>query len=152
MIEIALQIKNDYLLHPFSIEDLDKLKEFKPNQVVIGKIKGAKKPRSLAQINLYWSCCTVMAELLSDHNNIWDKADIDFEVKIRAAKKKPALIKRFKVVSGLTYMEPISTSFANMKNLEACNFYTIALSEMAEMAEMTVEDLIALAKSKMRPE
>jgi hypothetical protein len=39
----------------------------------------------------------------------------------------------------------------NLSDPEMCNFYNIALSGMAEMAEMTVEDLVALAKSKMRP-
>jgi hypothetical protein len=137
---------------PYGDEAQEKSHEFICNQICESKIVGSKKGRSIKQLNLYWKCCDVIAELLSDHENIWDKADIDFEVKIRATKKKPALIKRFKVVSGMTYMEPISTSFANMKNLEACNFYDIALSEMAEMVEMTIEDLVALAKSKMRPE
>lgn len=150
MKELMLQLK-DNILVPFSIEDQEILREFKNNQILKSKLSGTTKKRSLTQLNLYWKVCSIMAELLSDHNNIWDKADIDFEVKIRAAKKKPALIKRFKSVAGVVYLEPISTSFANMKHLEACNFYNIALSEMAEMAKMTVEDLVVLAKSKMRP-
>lgn len=136
---------------PYGDEAQEKSKEFLPNQICENKIIGSKKGRSITQLNLYWACCGIMAELLSDHDNIWDKADIDFEIKIRIAKKKPALIKRFKVVSGMTYMEPISTSFANMRHLEACNFYDLALPEMAKMGRMTADNLIALAKSKMRP-
>lgn len=71
-------------------------------------------------------------------------------MKIRIAKKKPALIKRFKVISGMTYMQPISTSFDNMKHLEACKYYDLAIPEMAKMCEMAADDLIALAKSKMK--
>lgn len=136
---------------PCGDEAQEKSKEFLPNQICENKIIGSKKGRSITQLNLYWACCGIMAELLSDHDNIWDKADIDFEIKIRIAKKKPALIKRFKVVSGMTYMEPISTSFANMKHLEACKYYDLALPEMAKMGRMTADELISLAKSKMRP-
>ena len=149
MKELMLQLKDNILI-PFSIEDQEILREFKNNQILKSKLSGTTKKRSLTQLNLYWKCCSVVAELLSDHDNIWDKGDIDFEIKIRIAKKKPALIRRFKVVSGMTYMEPISTSFNNMKHLEACKYYDLAIPEMAGMCEMDAESLIALAKSKMK--
>lgn len=149
MKELMLQLKDNILI-PFSIEDQEILREFKNNQILKSKLSGTTKKRSLTQLNLYWKCCSVVAELLSDHDNIWDKGDIDFEIKIRIAKKKPALIRRFKVVSGMTYMEPISTSFNNMKHLEANRFYDLAIPEMAGMCEMDAENLIALAKSKMK--
>jgi len=135
---------------PFGDEDKEKAKSFKPNQVVRTQVYGFKKERSLIQLHLYWAACGVVAELVSDHENIFDKDDVDFEVKIRVAKKKPALIRRFKVVSGMTYMEPISTSFKNMEHLRACKFYDLAMLEMSKMCKMSVEDLVALAKSKMK--
>jgi len=152
-ISIPLQIRHEagiglhYL--PYGDEAIEKSKEFTLYQILDSKITGSKKARSIKQLNLYWKCCDTVAELLSDHENILDKGDVDFEVKIRVAKKKPAMIKRFKVMGGITYMEPISTSFANMKHLEACQYYDPAIKEMGKMVEMTPDELIIAAKERM---
>jgi hypothetical protein len=152
--EIPLQYKwtleTGHHCIPYGDEAIEKIKEFPVNQVLDSKLTGSKKARSYAQLGLYWACCKTAAELLSDHENILDRRDIDFEVKIRVAKKKPELIRRFKIVSGITYLEPISTSFANMKHLEACRYYDPAMKKIAKMVGMTVEELVAEAKSRMK--
>ena len=135
---------------PSGPEAVERIKEFLLYQVLEVTLTGTKKARSIKQLNLYWACCALVAELLSDHNNILDRNDIDFEIKIRAAKKRPALIRRFKVVGGMVYMEPISTSFDNMKHLEACKYYDVAFSMMGNMVDKDVDILISEAKARMK--
>jgi hypothetical protein len=134
---------------PHSDEDHEQTKAYKLFQVVKANVFGITKPRSLTQLRTYWAVCGVVSELVSDEHNTFDKDDIDFEIKIQAAKKKPALIKRYKMVSGIVYMEHISISFENMKHLEACKFFDIAYPILGDMVGMEVDALIALAKSKM---
>jgi len=134
---------------PYGDEAIEKSKEFTLYQVLESKIWGTKKERSLIQLNLYWACCHQVAILTSDHENIFDRKDIDFQVKIDVAKKKPELIRRFILRNGMTYIEPISTSIANMKHLEACKYYDLAYKEFSKMVGMDKDELIALTKSNM---
>lgn len=157
-IEIPLQIRskcplcdNHIGLHyiPYGDEAEEKSKEFLLYQILEGKIWGSKKARSLIQLNLYWACCHQVAILTSDHENQFDKYDVDFEVRIRVAKKKPALIKRFRSIDGITHMAYISISVANMTHLEACGFFKPAFNMLASVVQMDKDELIALTKSKM---
>lgn len=140
MIEIAVQRRGKTLM-PFSQEDLDALSEYRENQVLRAKLTGAEKPRSYKQLKLYWACCRTVAENLE---NTLEK-DVDFEVKIQVAKRHPGMIRRFKSVNGVVYMEPISIAYANMKHLEACEFFKLAWPIMAEMIGVTKDELLANA-------
>jgi len=137
MIDIAVQRRGKTLV-PFSQEDLDALSEYRENQVLRAKLTGAEKPRSYQQLKLYWSCCRTVAENL---DNMLEK-DVDFEVKIQVAKRHPGMIRRFKSVDGVVYMEPISIASANMKLLEACEFFKLAWPIMAEMIGVTKDELL----------
>jgi len=148
-LQLRWEVGRSFYCVPYGDEAVEKIKEFTVNQVLDSKLTGSKKARSYAQLGLYWACCSTAAELLSDHDNILDRRDIDFDAKIRVAKKKPELIRRFKIVGGITYLEPISTSFANMKHLEACRYYDHALKEIGKMVSMSVDRLIAEAKARM---
>ena len=135
MIELPMQLGQDHkTLSVMSQEDLERLKTYKAYQVLRAKLYGIEKPRSLPQLGLYWNRCTYIAEQLSDHNQQFTKNDIDFEVKIKVAKEHPSMIKRFKAVDGVVYMEPISISFPNMKHLEACNYFSLAWPVMAPIS------------------
>jgi hypothetical protein len=135
---------------PFGDEAEENSREFLLYQILESVFTGSKKERSIAQLGTYWKCCEVVAELLSDHENIWDKEDIDFEVKAIVGKKHPWMIKRFKIIRGIAHVELISIAFQNLKVLDANKFFDKAFKELADMASMTVDELIALAKSKMR--
>lgn len=138
MIEIAVQ-KRDKTLVPFSQEDLDALSEYNENQVLRAKLYGAEKPRSYQQLKLYWACCRTVAENLEDTR----ETDVDFAVKIKVAKSHLGMIKRFKLVDGVVYMEPISIAYTNMKHLEACDYFKLAWPIMAEMIGVTKDELLA---------
>ncbi len=149
MIEISLQYKHG-TYYPYTDVCKDVSKEFMDNQIVRGKLYGVKKERSFRQLNTYWACCGFVAEQLSDHTKIWTKNDVDFTVKIRVAKENPAMIKRFKSVDGIVYMEPISVAIPNLKHLEACKYFDRAFPVMAEMVNIDAEDLIRETQARMK--
>lgn len=158
MIEIPTQLRNKcpvcdqgfgwYFL-AYGDEAQEKSKTYTLYQILKNKIWGIKKPRSVKQLNTYWACCNLAAEMLSDHENILSKDDVDFDVKTRVAKDNPAMIKRFKIISGITYIEPISVAFANLKHLEACKYFDKAFPVMSKMVNLDSEELIMKAQEKM---
>ena len=134
---------------PYGDEALEKSKEHMVYQVLESKITGTERERSIVELNTYWACCGLAAELLSDHNKILSKQDVDFDVKMRVAKDNPSMIKRFKMIDGIVYIEPISISLANMKRLESRKYFPKAFPIMAGMVDMDEEKLVAEAKSRM---
>ncbi len=149
MIEIALQYKHG-IYYPYSDADKDASKEHQDNQIVRGKLYGVKKERSYLQLNTYWACCGFASEQLSDHLKVWTKNDVDFEVKIRVAKENPAMIKRFKSVDGIVYMEPISIAIPNLPHIIACKYFDRAFPVMGSLVGISQEKLISEAKRRMK--
>ena len=139
MKEVSLQLKNN-VLYPFSQEDKDRLREFKDNQILMAKLTGAKKPRSVAQLNTYWSGCRVVANNLEGMS----KEDVDFEVKLRLKH-----IQAFRVVKGVTYVELGSIAFRNLDHIESCGFFKRAWPVMAKMIGVTEDALLAMAKHEV---
>lgn len=159
MIEIATDIRNEcpkcsqYIgefLRPCTEDSKESIKGLKLYQIVKAKLYGIKKPRSVKQLNTYWSCCALVAELLSDQDNIFSADDIDFKAKIRVAKSEPRLMKRFQVINGIAYIEPISIAFKNLKHLDACRYFDKALNFMAKAVGLEdAEELVLKAKERM---
>lgn len=144
MISIPLQISQDYRsLLVKSEEDRERLQEFGINQIVTAKLTGFKKPRSLSQLHLYWACCSTV----SDNMENMTKEYVDFTVKIQVAKQHPGLIKRFKQIDGIVYMEPISIAFHNMEHLEANKYFDLAFPVMAKLIGVTTEELLQNANT-----
>lgn len=159
MIEISTQLldkcpvcKNSFgpFYFPYGEEAIEKTKEYKINQILRTKIWGLLNPRSAKQLNLYWACCTYLAEILSDIEAIFEKRDIDFKIKTSIAKENPWLIKRFAEVGGKIYHEPISIAYKNMKRLEANNYFNLAYGEMENMTGIDRDTIIFEAKSRMK--
>lgn len=144
MVKIPLQISKDHWsLQVMSKEDHEALQEYGANQIVTAQLTGFKKPRSLQQLRLYWACCNTVAENLEGQT----KDDIDFETKIQVAKQHPGLIKRFKSIGGIVYMEPISISYQNMSHLEANRYFDLAFPVMAKMIGVSEQELLQNAES-----
>ena len=135
---------------PYGDEALEKSKEHALYQILESKFTGTKRGRSITQLGLYWKCCATVTELLSDHNNQFIDKEIDFEVKIRVGKKHTWMIKRFKSVGGIVYIEPISISFQNLDHLEANKFFDKGFKELAGMVEIDEDELVEQAKARMR--
>ena len=132
MKEVVLQRHYDYLT-PFSIEDLDKIKEFFENQPIRAKLYGVKKPRSYKQLKTYWGGCHVVADNLDGAT----PEEVDFDIKVQLRH-----IKRFKIVNGVTIVEVDSISYSRLDHLEACNFFDRAFPVMAKMIGVTVDELM----------
>lgn len=137
MIEIPIQLQGDNkTLKVVTEEGLERIREFKPNQILRAKLYGAKKPRSILQLNLYWACAATVAENLEGVT----KEDVDFEVKVTLKH-----IKAFKVIKGATFIEVDSIAFRNLPHLEACNFFDRAFPVMAKMIGVPTEKLLEYA-------
>lgn len=157
MTEIPLQLMNQCpacgfkFLHLIEIVlDSSRLAEFKLFQYLKSKLTGIKKERSLTQIGLYWAGCNFMAELLSEGANKFTGRDIDFQVKLRVADKKPAMIQHFEMYNGKLWIAPISIAFENLSHLNACNYFFIAWPIMAEMCGTDEETLVQEVKNNMK--
>jgi hypothetical protein len=138
VIECALQLGSDYRsILAFSQQDVDKLKELKPNQILRAKLYGVKKPRSYQQLKLYWACCGTVADNLEEYT----KDDVNFEVRTELK-----FVKHFKVVKGVAYVELRSISFSELAHIEACNYFDRAFPVMAKMIGITVEKLLENAE------
>ena len=138
MKEVSLQLKNN-VLYPFSQEDKDRLREFKDNQILRARLTGAKKPRSLIQLNLYWALCSIVASNLEGMS----KEDVDFEVKLKLKH-----IQAFRVVKGVTYVELGSIAFRNLDHIESCGFFNRAWPVMAKMISVSEDELLSIAKGE----
>lgn len=145
MIEIAIQIKDDYSLHPFSQEDLDLLKGYKPNQICKAKISGVAKQRSYRQLKAYWSACKKVADNSEKHG--WKtKEQVDFQCRVALRFYDPNLIIAKK--DGSIAFHYRSIAFKNLKHIEACDYFSQSFEVMAKALNTTVEKLIESLKDK----
>lgn len=139
MIEIALQIKENYSLHPFSVEDLAELKEYKPNQVLKAKLTGCKKQRSYRQLKAYWSACKTVAD--NNESPGWrTKEQVDFQVRVALRFYDPELI--IAKPDGSIAFHYRSIAYKNLKHIEACGYFSAAFEIMAKKLGCTVEELL----------
>ena len=142
MIEIAAQIKDDYSLHPFSQEDLDELREYKPNQVVKVKITGCKKQRSYRQLKAYWAACKTVAD--NNESPGWrTKEQVDFQVRVALRFYDPELI--IAKPDGSIAFHYRSIAYKNLRHIEACGYFDRAFEAMAKKLDTTVEELLRAA-------
>ena len=141
MKEVALQVKGKFLV-PFSEEDLEGIKEFRQNQVLRAKLTGVEKPRSYNQLKLYWQLCKVVAE----NSESWPtKESVDFNLRVALDFRDPS---RVAVRSdGQVQFYYRSISFAELKHIEACDYFNRAFDLMAKKLGVTVEELLSNAHS-----
>ena len=140
MIQVALQ-KRGKTLVPFSEEDLEALREYKDNQVLRGRITGVEKPRSLQQLRLYWQLCKVVAENTDD----WPTKDaVDFNIRVALDFRDPSRVAVRP--DGQVQFYYRSIAFANLRHIEANDFFTKAFEVMAKKLRVTVDELLANAE------
>lgn len=135
MIEIAMQYKNNSL-HPFSKEDAEQLKAFKPNQILRGKISGIRKERSVPQLRLFFACCRTVL-LNSEEWEHTDQVKKFVKVKLDFVDMQKSIVVGNKVIPHYR-----SISFKELKHMEACNFFDRAFEVLAKKIGVTVESLL----------
>lgn len=136
MKRVALQLRTDYLLAPFSQEDKLAIREFKPNQLFHVELYGVGKPRSYEQLKLFWACCRTVADNTDDEN--WDTSEkVAEQIKIK--------LRYFDamVIDGKLHLKTKSISYEALPHMEACNLFDQAWPIMAKKIGLTVEQLLA---------
>jgi len=140
MVDIALQIKEYGNIVPFSVEDRDRLRDFKPNQILRAQISGVETPRSYRQLKKYWAVCTKTAQ--NNEHPEWQTKDlVDYQCRTQVPEMKKPGVYTIRP-DGTKQHEYLTVSYANLKHLEACRYFDIAFEIMAYVLDITVEELL----------
>ena len=143
MKELTCQIQQNQHLWPYSEEDLDKLKDFHPNQLVRIKVYGTTKQRSLKQLKTYWRACKKVADNTEDFRwNDKDKTDFQCRVALHFVDPKCTVVRP----DGAVQFKYRSIAYANLKHIEACRYFDRAFEIMALKIGIPVEELYKEAK------
>ncbi len=137
MIQIPLQICPDYSMVPATIEAMEQIKNYKPNQIVQAKISGIQKQRSVRQLRLFWACCRTVSDNTRDEQ--WNNPEkVSIQVKLA--------LKFFKAVvvapDGHIHFELDSISFKNLRQIEANKIFDRSWPVMAGHIGVSVDDLL----------
>ena len=128
---------------PFSEEDLDIARGYKPHQVVRIKTTGIKKPRVLTQLKLYWVCCKKTSD--NTDNPQWNtKEKVDFQCRVALHFVDPEVVAV--KPDGTVVFNYRSIAFANLGHIEACNYISNAIEFMAKFLGVPKEKLVQRAK------
>lgn len=162
MIEIPLQLRKcpscGLSYHPYGDEAQEQAKAHKENQIVVGRLRGTEKARSIEQLDLFMAGCQLVADNTDDPQ--WStKAQVKLQCKAEARLFDPAKI--IVTPSGQTIIPYRSLAFRNLKHLEACRFFDIGFEVLAckyfqkvprkrEAMELMVDEFIRIVKSKMK--
>jgi len=140
MIEIALQLNPDFSLSVATEEGLEKLKTYKPNQILRARLQGYRRPRSVQQNNWIHAIFKITAENSMDPE--WDTPEkVKRNVKMRMQFfKNDVIVDRNKV-----YFELRSFAFDQMGQEEADMRYTQAKYICAKHLGISPERLEAEA-------
>jgi len=152
---IALQNINGSLI-PFSPEDKESLSSFKENQVLIAKVSGTMKGRSLEQLRTFMACCNFVANNVREydlnspkykdgaHWNTKEKVAFQIKVALHFVDESKMIVYQDRIVFHYR-----SLSFKNLKHLGACKFFDRGFPLLALRIGMTEDDMVAAAQSLM---
>jgi hypothetical protein len=140
----ALQIKPDGSLHPFSQEDLEKIRSFaKPNQIVIGHLYGTKKARSLQQNKWIHAMFRLVAE-----NSTYPEWDTPEKVKRNVKLAMKFFANEVIVAGNKVYFQLRSFAFDEMEQNEANIRYEEAKLICARHLKVDPAELEARAREE----
>lgn len=136
-IEIAIQQQENGLIKPFSLEDMEQLKDFKPNQILRAKISGIRKDRSVIQNAMLHACIKCVADNTNDEQ--WnDPAKTKIQLKHLLHFYKSTVV----LPNGSIHFELASFSFKNLSQIEANKIFDRAWPILAKKIGLTVDELL----------
>lgn len=153
MIEIAAQVQQNGMIKPFSMEDKEALKVFKPNQLLKLKISGIKKERSVIQLRLFFACCNYVANNIKEfdlnhpkfiNGSYWNtKEKVAFQIKVALhfVDESKTIVYQDRIVFHYR-----SISFKNLQHLEACLFFDRAYPLLSSRIGLNEIELVEAAK------
>ena len=108
--------------------------------------------RSLKQNNTYWACVAIIVEHAADDIewNTKEKVHTQIRWAVKFINKESAVHLTTKGGESRLYFELKSISFSKANRKEANDYFTEAFEYMAALLNITVDELIAEAKSRMR--
>lgn len=108
--------------------------------------------RSLEQLNLYWACCQLVAENLSDNINFNTKKKVDRQCKfaLRFFDDESKIHVNIRDGESRVYFELASISFDKLKRKEANEYFADAFSQLAEFIGCSEEEIVTEAKARMQ--
>ncbi len=136
--EVALQLKKG-ILYPHSIEDQEKIKDLKENQIVKAKITGVRKPRSLQQLRLYWKLCKEVSEN-TERPEFSTYRLVDW--RLRNSLQFYDTDYTYVTPNGQVNFKVKSISFKNLKHIEACGYFDRAFDLMAKALGVELDVLV----------
>jgi len=137
MIEIAIQAQQNGTLKPFSREDAEALKNFKPNQILRAKISGVRKQRSVPQNRMLHACLRCVADNTTDtHWNSIEKAKIQLKHALHFYKATVVL------PDGSIHFELDSFAFDNLSQMDANKVCDRSWPILADKLGVKVEELL----------
>ena len=145
MIEIAIQQTPDGNLKPYSREDAEELKNFKPYQILRAKITGVAKDRSVPQNAMLHACVRFVADNTDDIQ--WnDPAKTKIQLKHLLHYYKTTVV----LPDGSIHFELDSFSFARLKQMKANKIFDRAWPFLAKKIGITVDNLLKNADKHYR--
>ena len=132
---------------PHGDEAVEKAKEYKVFQILRSLFYGVTKPRSVAQLNTYWACCTFTAQS-ADDPKINTKEKVDFMCRVELNFVDPNVI--YVKLDGTVVRGYRSIALKNLRHIEACSYVNSAFEIMADILGVPVEKMIENVKANMR--
>lgn len=153
MQEIAAQIRTIcpyctekyWHMAPYGDEDREAVGNYHTHQVILIKAFGAKKQRSVAQLNTFMKICTMIGKIAEERNeHSWDHKDkVKFQVKVGI--QFIDATKTIVGVDGKVHLHYRSISFKELPHMEATNFFERAYKfldkALRKMAGVKIEEL-----------
>jgi hypothetical protein len=138
MQEIFVQRKQNKLW-PISMGDEEKIKEFPTDKVLRAQVYGVRKPRSVAQINMYFATCQCVSDNTDDPQwNTKEKVDFQCRVATNFVNLKETIVDP----QGNVHFKYRSIAFKNLPHIEACSYFDRAWEIMALKLGVTVDKLL----------
>ena len=145
MREVLLQIDEHGNFHPYTIEDKEAAKSYKPFQILRAKISGVRKPRSYQQLKLFFACCKTVAENTEDIQwNTKDKVKFQIKVALHFVDDSVIAVRP----DGQVVFQYRSIAFKELPHMAACKFFVRAFEIMAKKIGVPVETLLKNAEEQ----
>ena len=141
MIEIAIQQQPNGLIKPYSRQDAEQLKNFKPNQILRAKVSGVRKERSVRQNAMLHACISLVADNTEDQQwNTPEKVKIQLKHALHFYKATVVL------PNGSIHFELDSFSFKNLSQVDANKVCDRSWPILAKKIGISVDDLLLNAE------
>lgn len=108
--------------------------------------------RSIEQNNTYWKCCEVVAEHFQDKPDWNTKEKADKQVRWAIRYINPDSVVHLTMPDGTTrlHFEFDSISFIKTNQVKANKFFNQAFQQLADFINVTVDELVKVAKERMK--